>query len=34
MSELKKKKVKESSLLTMIDKIFSRPKSRTEKTFF
>ena len=35
MSELKKKKRKEiSSLLIMIQKIFSRPKSRTEKTFF
>ena len=34
MSELKKKKVEISSLLIMIEKIFSRPKSRTEKTFF
>ena len=33
MSELKKK-VEISSLLIMIEKIFSRPKSRTEKTFF
>ena len=36
--EKKKKKKKEeveiSSLLIMIEKIFSRPKSRTEKTFF
>ena len=29
-----KKKVEISSLLIMIEKIFSRPKSRTEKTFF
>ena len=34
MSELKKKKIEISSLLIMIEKIFSRPKSRTEKTFF
>ena len=36
MSELKKKKKKKeiSSLLIMIQKIFSRPKSRTQKTFF
>ena len=33
MSELKKK-VEISSLLIMIEKIFSRLKSRTEKTFF
>ena len=33
MSELKKKK-EVRSLLIMIEKIFSRPKSRTEKTFF
>ena len=34
MSELKKKKVEISSLLIMIERIFSRPKSRTDKTFF
>ena len=35
MSELKKKKTVEiRSLLIMIEKVFSRPKSRTEKTFF
>ena len=36
MSELKKKKkkVEINSLLIMTEKIFSRPKSRTEKTFF
>jgi len=34
MSELKKKKVEISSLLIMTEKIFSRPKSRTEKIFF
>ena len=34
MSELKKKKVEISSVLIMIEKIFSRPKSRTEETFF
>ena len=33
MSELKKK-VEINSLLIMTEKIFSRPKSRTEKTFF
>ena len=33
MSE-SKKKVKISSLLIMTEKIFSRPKSRTEKIFF
>ena len=31
---IKKKKKEVSSLLIMIEKIFSRPKSRTEKTFF
>ena len=34
MSELKKKKVDISSVSIMIEKIFSRPKSRTEETFF
>ena len=34
MSELKKKKVEINSLLIMTEKIFSGPKSRTEKTFF
>ena len=39
MSELKKKRKKKkeveiSSLFIMIEKIFSRPKSCTEKTFF
>ena len=34
MSELKKKKVEISSLLIIIEKIFSTPKSRTERTFF
>ena len=35
MSELKKKKkVEISSVLILIEKIFSRPKSRTEETFF
>ena len=34
MSELKKKTVEIRSLLIMIEKVFSRPKSRTEKTFF
>ena len=34
MSELKKKIVEINSLLIMTEKIFSRPKSRTEKTFF
>ena len=29
-----KKKKEVSSLLIMIEKIFSRPKSRTERTFF
>ena len=32
--EKKNKEVEISSLLIMIEKIFSRPKSRTEKTFF
>ena len=31
---IEKKKVEINSLLIMTEKIFSRPKSRTEKTFF